>query len=56
MHHVIPAARGLRTLYALTSDRVLFGLAVIACLLLAAEVVDLAWTQSTPRFDGFFGY
>ena len=46
MHYVLPAARGLRQLYALSSDRLWFTVAVLVSLLVATEVPDLSPTAS----------
>ncbi|MCL4674657.1 MAG: hypothetical protein KJZ59_01185 [Pararhodobacter sp.] len=50
MQHVLPAARGLRTLYALTSDKLWFALAVITCLLIAGELAERALDTEAPNF------
>jgi hypothetical protein len=55
MHHVYPAARGLRTLYALSSDRLWFALAVAAGLVLAVEVGELLILSQMPLDQGGFG-
>jgi hypothetical protein len=41
MHLVIPAARSLRTLYSLSSERFWFALAVLLGLIVAGELVEL---------------
>jgi len=51
MHHVWPAARGMRTLYSLSSDRLWFALAVVTCLLLADALIERVASQVAPQFD-----
>jgi|GEM_PF-2413753 len=55
MQHVLPAARGLRTLYALASDKLWFALAVITCMLLAGEVAEFVILNSVPNLESGFG-
>ncbi|WP_165814447.1 hypothetical protein [Pararhodobacter oceanensis] len=52
MDYVLPAARGLRTLYALSIDRLWFALAVIAGLMIAAELAELFWAMQAPSVEG----
>lgn len=52
MHIVLPAARGLRTLYSLSSDRLWFALAVVAGLILAGELVQLILSTGAPIIEG----
>lgn len=52
MQHVLPSVRGLRTLYALSADRIWFALAVVACLLIASEIADRVVLNSAPIFEG----
>lgn len=52
MDFVLPAAQGLRTLYALSIDRLWFALAVIAGLMLAAELAEVVWAMQTPAVEG----
>jgi|TARA_R110002124_G_scaffold106467_21_gene258405 hypothetical protein len=54
MHHVIPAAQGLRTAYVLMSDRIWFALAVIGCLLVANKLADLLVTRAVPVLERGF--
>ncbi|GAB4267172.1 MAG: hypothetical protein Kow0013_16840 [Pararhodobacter sp.] len=55
MQHVLPAVRGLRTLYVLASDRVWFALAVAAGLVLAVELVSRLILPEMPLDRGSFG-
>lgn len=41
MHLVVPAARSLRTLYSLSSERFWFALAVLLGLVVAGELVEM---------------
>lgn len=50
MHLVVPAVHSVRTLYALNSDRVWFALAVIAGLIVAAELAQWASVLMEPAF------
>ncbi|MCB1404990.1 MAG: hypothetical protein KDK01_01700 [Rhodobacteraceae bacterium] len=52
MQTILPAARGLRTLYALSSDKLWFALAILACLLIAGEVAERAMSLDAPHFMG----
>jgi len=54
MHYVLPATQGLRTAYALMSDRLWFGLAVIASLLVANKLTDLFMEQAVPVLERGF--
>ncbi|MCW1932776.1 hypothetical protein [Pararhodobacter zhoushanensis] len=51
MHLVLPAAQGLRTLYALSSERLWFSLAVVAGLVLAAELAELILLLNAPMIE-----
>ncbi|MFN4098789.1 MAG: hypothetical protein ACK4GT_03335 [Pararhodobacter sp.] len=55
MNHVLPAARGLHTLYALSSEKLWFALAVAGGLILAGELVEAFLLLDAPRLDRF-GY
>lgn len=55
MHLVLPAARGLRTLYAIGSDRLWFTLAVPASLAIASRLAGWLMTAATPVIEGGFG-
>ncbi|MCA2010222.1 hypothetical protein [Pararhodobacter sp. CCB-MM2] len=51
MHIVLPAARSLRSLYVLGSDRLWFTLAVAGGLILAGELVQLLLLNSLPPIE-----
>ena len=51
MNLVLPAAQGLRTLYMLSSERLWFALAVVAGLVIAAEVAELILLLKTPVIE-----
>jgi len=55
MHYVLPAARGLRQLYALSSDRLWFTVAVLVSLLVATELAEVLMANQMPVIDGGFG-
>lgn len=52
MQLVHPAARQLRTLYSLSSERLWFTLAVVAGLILAVEIVELILLHDLPELRG----
>ncbi len=56
MQHVIPAARGLRTIFDLASDRVWFGIAVVVGLFLASWLGEMALRSLLIPVDGGIGY
>ena len=53
MNSILPAAQGLRTIYHLSSERLWFALAVVAGLVIAAELVELILLQRVPIPEGF---
>lgn len=55
MQHVLPVARSLRTLYALSSDRLWVALAVLGALVVAAELAAFALIGNLPVIEGGFG-
>jgi hypothetical protein len=55
MQHVLPAARSLRTVYALWSDRLWFAVAILSCLILAGELAGRMLATSAPLYHGGFG-
>ena len=55
MNYVLPAAKGLRNLYTLSSDRVWFALATIGGLLLAEKAIDALMTHSMQELH-LLGY
>lgn len=55
MHLVQPAARGLRQLYALSSDRLWFTLAVLVSLFIATELAEFLMARQMPLIQGGFG-
>lgn len=52
MQLVLPATRGLRTVYALSSERLWIALAIIAGLILATELVEMILLQGVPDWRG----
>jgi hypothetical protein len=55
LHLSHPAARGLRQMVALSSDRVWVMIAVLLCLLVSFEVASLLAPSSPPVIDGGIG-
>lgn len=55
MHLSHPVARGLRVLYAVHSDRLWFALAVVASLILAAELAEALWLAA-PVIEQGIGF
>lgn len=51
MHLVLPATKGFRQLYALSSERLWFALATIAGLILAGELVELILLMNVPQIE-----
>lgn len=51
MSFLVPAARGLRNLYALSSEQIWFLLAVLAGLILAAELVEVILLMNLPAVE-----
>jgi hypothetical protein len=51
MHLVLPATRGLRNLYALSSERLWFALATVVGLVVAAELVEVILLLNVPPVE-----
>ncbi|MCB1388852.1 MAG: hypothetical protein KDK12_06880 [Rhodobacteraceae bacterium] len=51
MHLVLPATQGLRSLYALSSERLWFALATLGGLVLAGELVEIILLMNLPPVE-----
>lgn len=55
MQLVLPAARSLRTLYTLASDKLWFAIAILSGFLFASKIASLLLTSTAPLYDRGFG-